>query len=188
MALILASASPRRKELLLNLKLCFNIEAADIDETILEGLPPQETVMRLAREKAEWVQKKCPEDIIIGADTIVVLDSKILGKPEGTEQAKEMLRQLSGRKHEVYSGVAVLSPERSEVFFERSTVTFYNLKETIIARYVATGEPLDKAGSYGIQQYGALLVKSIEGDYFNIVGLPISRLCQCLEAFGVSVL
>jgi septum formation protein len=184
MKLILASASPRRQELLCTLGYEFTAEVADVNETLEEKLPPHETVMRLALQKAEKVYENHPEDCVVGVDTLVFLDGEALGKPQGVEQAKEMLRRLSGRRHEVLSGVAILSPKGRETFFVRTGVRFYELSHELIARYAATGEPLDKAGAYGIQSLGALLVEGIDGDYFNVVGLPVAELARRLEKLG----
>jgi len=183
--LILASSSSRRQEILSSLGYKFTVEAADIDETIDKNMTPQETVMGFAVEKAVRVQRKHPGDVVVGADTLVFLDGEALGKPEDGKKAAEMLRRLSGRHHEVFTGVAVLSLYGSEVFFARTYVRFYKLTDEFIARYIATGEPMDKAGAYGIQRFGTLLVEGIEGDYFNVVGLPAAELARRLDALGI---
>jgi septum formation protein len=185
MKLILASSSPRRQELLSALGYDFTAEAADIDETLEKRLSPPEAVMKLAERKAEEVYKNHPGDCVVGADTLVFLDGDALGKPEGPVQAREMLRRLSGRRHEVLSGAAIISPQGTEAFYVRTAVSFYELSEEFIERYLATGEPFDKAGAYGIQRFGALLVRGIEGDYFNVVGLPVAELARRLEGFGI---
>lgn len=185
MKLILASSSPRRQEILSSLGYVFTAEAADIDETIDKNMPPPQTVMDFAAAKAGSVHEKYPGDVVVGADTLVFLDGVALGKPNDEAQAAAMLRSLSGRRHEVFTGVAVLSRHGEETFFARTAVRFYELTDEFIARYIATGEPMDKAGAYGIQRYGALLVEGIEGDYFNVVGLPVAALSRRLDALGI---
>lgn len=188
MKLILASSSPRRQEILQSRGYAFTIDTADIDEVFDSSLPIEEAMRKLARQKAEAVQKRHPDDAVIGADTMVFLDGEPLGKPSDAEHAKEMLRKLSGRSHSVYSAVAMLAPEADISFVIKSDVKFYELSDGLISRYVATGEPLDKAGSYAIQGKGALLVESVSGDYLNIVGLPMGELAKRLDALGIKPL
>lgn len=183
-SLILASSSPRRKELLENVHLSFEISSSDVDESFSDHLSPDEVVMELAERKAKVVAKDYPSAYVLGADTIVVLGGFILGKPKDEQEATEMLQKLSGKTHDVYTGVSIVSPHQSFRFFEKTTVTFWELTETEINMYVSSGEPLDKAGAYGIQQLGSYLVKEIQGDYFNVVGLPISRVVRELRKAG----
>lgn len=189
---ILASASPRRRALLQGLGLSFTAIPSEVPETVEEGLAPGALVEELARRKAVAVAAELaePEDkLVIGADTIVVLDGTVLGKPTDEAEARAMLAQLSGRWHEVFTGVAVVEPGtgRVESASERTGVKFRHLAPAEIAAYVATGEPLDKAGAYGVQGKGALLVERIEGCYYNVVGLPLVRLAGLLEKFGVNL-
>ena len=189
MALILASKSPRRRELLAQMGLTdFEIHPAVGEELAEPGLTPPELVQALALHKAREVAEKFaqPGDLVIGADTIVVLDGQVLGKPHDEAHALAMLTALSGREHHVYTGVAVLQDGLVQV--EDTAVWFRNASEGELRRYIATGEPMDKAGAYGIQGRGGLLVSRIQGDYTNVVGLPIVRLASMLAQFGVTVL
>lgn len=181
--LILASGSPRRKQLLEQGQLQFSISTSTIDETISNSLSPYETVEQLAFKKANDVFKRYHDAIIIGADTIVSINGSILGKPNDEADAFEMLAQLSGNDHDVYTGVAIISQEKTVVFHEKTIVTFWELTPKEIEAYIASGEPFDKAGSYGIQGLGALFVKKISGDYFNVVGLPLARTVRELKNF-----
>lgn len=187
MSIILASASPRRRELLHQMGLQgFQVIPAIGEEEVDPSLAPKELVQQLALHKAAEVAEKAQkDDIIIGADTIVVLDGKILGKPGNSATAFHMLSSLSSRRHMVYTGVAVLQGDRQMVSVEATQVRFCHLTEREILDYIATGEPMDKAGAYGIQGRGALLVDSIQGDFYNVVGLPICRLGRMLAGFGV---
>ena len=182
MKIILASASPRRRELLRAVGLTFDVCVSDVEETILPGWSADEAARGLARQKAEAVAAQHPEACVIGADTVVVIDNQILEKPKDAEDAKRMLRLLSGREHRVVTGVCLAFGSRRRVFSQETAVRFFPLSDDEIARYVATGEPMDKAGAYGIQAFGALLVEGITGDYFNVVGLPVARLMRELEA------
>ena len=183
--LVLASASPRRKELLEKTGLRFEIIVSDIEEKITKSAP-DEMVKSLARQKAMAVYEKlAPDRVVIGADTIVEAGGKVLGKPADADEAFKMLRMLSGKQHSVYTGVSVISGGIDISFAERTKVTFYELTDEEIKGYTATGEPLDKAGAYGIQGRGALLVKKIEGDYNNVVGLPIARLYRSLSRLAL---
>lgn len=184
MNIVLASASPRRRELLQTAGVRFSVRVSQADEQIAPGTPPHEAVMQLARQKAQAVAQACPDDLVIGADTVVVLDGEILGKPADTADAARMLRRLSGQTHTVYTGVCLLRAGTAETFFEQTQVTFYPLTDAEIAAYVATGEPMDKAGAYGIQGRGCTLVREIRGDYFNVVGLPVAALYRRLSGFN----
>lgn len=182
--LILASSSPRRKELLENIHLSFEVSSSDVDESFSKEWTPSDVVMELAKKKAKAVAVNNPLAYVLGADTIVVLEGSILGKPEDEKEAEAMLKKLSGNTHEVYTGVAIVSPNDTICFYEKTTVTFWELTEAEINMYVSSGEPLDKAGAYGIQQLGSYLVKEIQGDYFNVVGLPVSRTIRELKKAG----
>lgn len=179
--IILASASPRRSELMTLAGFRFDVICADIDEIVPEKALPQEVVMSLALQKAQAVAKDHRKSAVVGSDTVVALDGKILGKPRSEKEAVEMLRSLSGRIHKVYTGVAIVCGEKVTSFFEETEVEFYPLTDQEILDYVATGEPMDKAGAYGIQGRGAVLVKRINGDYFNVMGLPISKVYRELK-------
>ena len=181
MALILASQSPRRKELLGYITENFTVRVSDAEEVTDPSLSPEETVKALAVLKGEAVATNNPCDVIISADTIVVLDDKILGKPHSRDEAFGMLSSLSGRNHEVYTGVCVISGDKKLCFAERTEVTFCNLSEEDINRYIETGEPFDKAGAYGIQGKGSVMISSITGDYYNVMGLPVARLNKLLK-------
>jgi septum formation protein len=197
--LILASASPRRRELLAQAGYTFEARPAHIPEDPLPGEDPIVYVTRLAREKAEAVfremsagnsEKDCRDGrsslAVLGADTTVTLDSAILGKPSDAADAARMLRLLSGRTHRVITGVALKTAQGTEVAAEVTAVRFLTLSDEEIAEYVATGEPMDKAGSYGIQGRAARWIPRIEGCYFNVMGLPLALVCSLLEACGVA--
>jgi septum formation protein len=181
--IVLASSSPRRRELLALLGLSFEVSPANIDESWRNGEPPAAHAERLAREKSEAGAR--PGVAVVGADTIVVVDGAILGKPADAAEARVMLRRLSGREHEVFTGVAVGYEGRMASGVERTTVRFRSLDDATIAAYVETGEPMDKAGAYGIQGVGAMLVRSISGSYTNVVGLPLSETVDLLTRAGV---
>lgn len=183
MEIILASASPRRKEILQNTKLKFEIQKSNIDEVVLENESPLNMVVRLAHEKAFDVAQKNREKLVIGADTIVVLDDEVLGKPKDKNEAYQMIKKLSNKTHKVITGISLINLKQGIVVndYVVSLVTFKDLSEDSIKDYINTNESLDKAGAYGIQGYGALLVDNIQGDYFNIVGLPISKLSDLLK-------
>lgn len=181
--IILASASPRRRELLEKAGLSFEIKAADIDEHISPCATPEEAVQELALQKASAVASSEPDCIVIGSDTVVACDGNILGKPKDEADAARMLRSLSGKTHEVCTGVAIIKNKKIKVFCETTEVEFYDLSDKEINDYVKTGEPLDKAGAYGIQGKGCILVKSISGDYSNVVGLPVSKVYRELGDF-----
>ena len=184
MRIVLASASPRRRELLQTAGVTFTVQVSDAREQIAPGTPPEEAVQQLAAQKAGAVSALYPQDLVIGADTVVALDGMILGKPRDAQDASQMLRALSGRTHAVFTGVCLMQGSRTETFFEKTLVTFYPLTEEEILRYVATGEPMDKAGAYGIQGRGCTLVRGIQGDYCNVVGLPVAALCRRLRAWN----
>ena len=185
--LILASQSPRRKELLEKLHIPFAVRVADIDEAMDAATPPEEEVARVSRDKALAIPRD-PEDVVIAADTIVVLRDKVLGKPHSPEEAVRMLTDLSGRDHQVMTGVTVLCGERLLSHTEVTDIHFRDLTEKEIARYVASGEPMDKAGSYGIQGGAALFVERMHGDYYNVMGLPVCRLWQMLGQVAPHIL
>lgn len=185
-SLILASASPRRQELLTLLNLPFTTYPTDVDETLPENISPVEAVQQLAYKKAEAALQAHNASIIIGCDTIVVHNNRILGKPIDHEDAFQMLSQLSNETHAVYTGVCLLSNKQTLLFYEKTEVTFWELTQQEILAYIESGDPFDKAGSYGIQGKAALFVKSIRGDYYNVVGLPISRLSRELSTFANS--
>ncbi len=180
--LVLASGSPRRSQLLEQAGLRFEVLCSSADESIAQPLPPEELVQQLALRKAQAVLPLRPHALVLGADTVVELDGEILGKPANEAQAAEMLHRLSGREHRVYTGVALCSAKHTESFACCTYVRFFPFSEAEIAAYIATGEPMDKAGSYGIQGKGALLVESISGDYYNIMGLPLARVCKRLAS------
>lgn len=183
--LVLASASPRRAELLSRLGLTFSVEPSRIPEEWLEGEDFSEHAERLSREKALHVARTHPEALILGGDTIVVRDSVLLGKPGGPEDAVAILTSLSGRTHTVISGLAVAFPGGKVLSGSMSTeVTFRSFDETLARRYVQTGEPMDKAGAYGIQGLGSSLVAGIKGDYHTVMGLPLPLLMDLLRAGG----
>lgn len=180
MKLILASQSPRRQELLQLFGLPFVVRVSDIDETMDPGKLPFEEVARVSRCKALAVERT-PEDVVIAADTIVVCRGKVLGKPHTQEEAAQMLRLLSDCDHQVMTGVTVLRGDREQVFTEVTDLHFRALTDKEIRRYIQTGEPMDKAGSYGIQGGAALFCEKMAGDYYNVMGLPVCRLGQVLK-------
>ena len=189
MAIILASGSPRRKQLLEMLGLEFQVIPAKGEEVIPHGAGPYEAVQALSAQKAASVAAERPaEDVIIAADTIVWHEGRVYGKPHSRQQAVEMLRSLSGRTHQVYTGVSVIHEGRELLEYEMSRVSFRSLSEEEIQRYVDTGEPMDKAGAYGAQGKAALFVRGIEGDFFNVMGLPLCRLGEMLKEQGVGLL
>ena len=190
MQIILASQSPRRRELLGRMGIeNFLVRPAQGEELFDPTLTPARLVESLSRQKAEEISAGAgPEDLIIAADTVVSIDGRVLGKPRDPEDAAAMLAALSGREHTVYTGVTVRRGGETVTEHEATAVRFRPLTEGEIADYVATGEPMDKAGAYGIQDYGALLVEGISGDYFNVVGLPVCRLGRILTRFGVDPL
>ena len=190
---ILASASPRRRELLENIGMKFDIIVSSADESLIDRtIPPEILVKELAMLKAAESAKYTEgEKYIIGADTVVVFNGNIIEKPKTEDEAEKMLGMLSGNKHEVYTGVCIfrISDSTAVCRYEKTVVEFKELSEDTIRAYVKTGEPMDKAGGYGIQGLGALLVKGIEGDYFNVVGLPLGLLSDMFrEEFNITLL
>lgn len=185
--LILASSSPRRKELLEELQIPFVISSSNVDESFDPSLSPNEIVMELARRKVEAIYADEQYPYILGADTIVYLNGAILGKPASHGEAFHMLRELSGKTHSVYTGVAIMANGICSTFYEKTDVLFWELTDEEIHDYLDTGEPFDKAGAYGIQGVGRTLVKEIKGDYFTVVGLPISRTVRELKAKGFNM-
>ena len=189
MSIILASNSPRRRELLAQIGIRdFQILSPDVDETVEPGLSPARMVEALSLRKARAAAGRAgAEDLILAADTVVALDGRVLGKPRDQEEAFAMLSALSGREHRVYTGVTVLGGGQAATEHEETAVAFRALSPEEIRDYIATGEPMDKAGAYGIQGVGALLVQGIRGDYCNVVGLPLFRLGRMLSGFGVKL-
>ena len=186
MRLILASRSPRREMLLRQVGLEFEVDPSELEEQLPSGVPIAEAAAMVALDKARSVAARRDEGLVIGADTVVVLDDMVLGKPSDASEARLMLRRLSGHEHQVITGIAVVDARYGRHRSDSVTtkVRFAPLEDRVIDRYVATGEPLDKAGGYGIQGFGALLVEGIEGCYFNVVGLPLRRLAELLCDFG----
>lgn len=179
--IILASASPRRRELLKMAGIEYKCIPADIEETVPDGTPVEKITEVLSAQKAEAVFRTHTDDTVIGSDTIVVIDGKVLGKPKNKDDAFHMLLMLSGRVHTVYTGVTICAKDGTHSFTSSTEVEFYPLTDEEINEYIATGEPMDKAGSYGIQGYGAVLVKRINGDYFTVMGLPIAETVRALR-------
>ena len=190
MKIILASQSPRRRELLERMGIRkFDVIVSDADESLEEGPTPSEQVERLSRIKADAVAALVgPEDLVIAADTVVALEGAILGKPADEGDAFRMLSALSGVRHQVYTGVTVVMGGRVLTRHEVTSVDFRALEPEDVERYIATGECMDKAGAYGIQGYGCLLVEGIVGDYYNVMGLPVACLAGMLREFGVDCL
>ncbi|TYR82265.1 septum formation inhibitor Maf [Priestia megaterium] len=182
--LILASGSPRRKELLNQLHIPFSVHVSTIEETVKPNQSPAEVVMDLAAQKACDVARFYPNDLVLGSDTVVVYHNQILGKPFTKEEAVETLKMLSGKKHQVLTGVAFVQGASVSTFYEQTDVEFWPLEVDEIVQYVHSGEPMDKAGSYGIQGLGAAFVKGVQGDYFTVVGLPLSRTVRELKKHG----
>jgi septum formation protein len=182
--LVLASASPRRQELLRNAGFKFAVQPANIPEELREGEQPKAFAERLAREKALAVFQQRPNDIVLGADTIVIVEGEILGKPRDNVDAERMLKLLSGRTHQVTTGVCVVSTAFSDARSETTSVTMAPLSDEDIRAYVETREPFDKAGAYGIQGIASRWISRIEGDYFNVVGLPVSLVYRMLHEHG----
>jgi septum formation protein len=183
--IVLASASPRRRELLAMLGIPFRVAVPDVDETPRASELPEAYVTRLAREKARAVAAREPRAVVLAADTTVVLRGRMFGKPATPEEAAAMLRRLQGRRHQVLTAVAVARDGRVEHALDATDVTFRRASDEEIASYVATGEPLDKAGGYAIQGKGAALVEGIRGDFFGVMGLPLRLALALLERFGV---
>lgn len=181
MNIVLASSSPRRKEIMENAGFKFAVREPNVEENLKIKLPPIDLVMKLALKKATAVSKNSEDEVIIGADTIVCIDGKNIGKPTNADEAKLMLEQLSGRLHRVYTGVAIIAKDRQETFFVQAKVNFRELSPETIQNYIKSGEPFDKAGGYAIQGLGSTFVEKIDGDYFGVVGLPIAQVALRLE-------
>lgn len=188
--IILASSSPRRQELLQNLGLEFQIHPSGVDETVVDGLKPSEVVELLAERKATDVARLYSHELVIGSDTIVVVDGQILGKPEDQQQAFQMISSLQGRSHHVYSGLAIIDAATGAIKkgHIKTQVHMRAISDAEIEDYVMTGEPMDKAGAYAIQGLGSIFITGIEGDYFSVVGLPVQLLADFLEGFGILIL
>ncbi len=188
--IILASTSPRRRELLQTLGLPFTVQASNADETVAEGLTPAQIVEELSLRKAKATAATLKQGLVIGSDTIVVLDGQVLGKPADQREAFRMLASLQGREHFVYSGVAMVDAKTNQVEVAHSMTKVFirSLTEREITAYINTGEPMDKAGSYAIQGLGATLVEGIVGDYFTVVGLPLQLTARLLTRFGIFLL
>lgn len=182
---IVASASPRRRELLQNIGYSFEIIPSDADESCDDSLSPEELVKELAERKAKSVFFRNPAAVVFGCDTVVEYKGTVLGKPKNHDEAKEMLSMLSGKVHNVHTGVCITDGEKTSTFVSTVRVEFYELSKELIESYVATNESDDKAGAYGIQGLGSVLVKGIEGDYFSVVGLPVAETVRVLSDFGV---
>lgn len=184
MAVVLASASPRRKELLTLAGIEYKVKVSGCDEAVPFGTPADEAVKILSHRKAYAVLGLCEKgDVVIAADTVVAVDGDILGKPADEDEAYTMLSRLSGRRHTVYTGVTITDGERDSCFSESTEVVFYELTDAEKKKYIATGEPFDKAGGYGIQGRGCVLVEKIDGDYFNVMGLPVAKTVRELDKF-----
>ena len=182
---ILASQSPRRRELLSLVGITHEVRPADIDESYLAGERPRDHAERLARGKADVIAAREPDALVIGSDTIVVVDGDVLGKPTDENDAVRMLARLAGRSHTVVTAVAVAWRGETRSAVEEVGVTFHPLSRGQIDAYIATGEPMDKAGAYGIQGYGATIVARVDGDYFAVMGLPLQRLIRVLDSLGI---
>ena len=191
--MILASKSPRRKEILQNAGLDFEIIVSHTDESVPAGTLPFDAVMQISQRKAQAVKNvlgdKAKNKIILSADTVVVIDNQIIGKPKDQEDAFSILSRLSGKRHVVYTGFTIIKDDFIYSDFESTNVYFRQLSDTEIMSYIKSGEPMDKAGAYGIQHKGALLVNKIHGDYFNVVGLPINKIAVTFyEILGINLL
>jgi septum formation protein len=182
---VLASQSPRRRELLTLVGIPHTVQPADIDESLWPDENPAAHCERLAREKIAVVARSAADALVIGSDTIVVVDGDVLGKPRDEAHAEEMLTRLAGRSHVVMTGVAVQWRGQQRSAVEEVGVTFHPLSREAIRRYIATREPMDKAGAYGIQGYGATIVRRVDGDYFAVMGLPLQRLVRVMAELGV---
>lgn len=182
---IVASNSPRRRELLSLAGYQFEVIPSDTDETLESGIDAGEAVKELSKRKALFVSRMNKGAVVLGCDTVVALGGKILGKPKDESEAFSMLKCLSGREHEVFTGVYITDGEKSEGFLSCTKVEFYPLSDETIRSYIATKEPMDKAGAYGIQGLGSVLVKKINGDYFTVMGLPVNECARVLSKFGI---
>ena len=186
MKMILASGSPRRRELLEMLGMSFSVIPAKGEEAAHPELSAGELVKELSRAKAREVAAQYPDCLVIGADTVVAVDGEVLGKPKNEDDARRMLRLLSGREHEVFTGVTVICPGREVIRSERTAVRFREMSDEEIGAYIATGEPMDKAGAYGIQGRASLYIEGIDGEYFNVMGLPVCALGNMLKEAGMN--
>jgi septum formation protein len=184
--LVLASASPRRQELLQSAGISFEVQPAHIPEDPQPGESARACAERLAGEKAQAIALKRPNDVILGADTVVVIDDQLLGKPSDAADAARMLRLLSARSHQVITGVCLVVNGKSSVASETTSVTMNEISEKEISDYIATGEPMDKAGAYAIQGIASRWIPRIEGDYSNVVGLPVALVCRMLKQAGIA--
>ena len=173
-----------RQELIGNILSEYDVIVSDVEETLPDGIAPEEVPAYLAGVKARAVAEEHPDDVVIGADTVVILDGQVLGKPKDEDDAFQMLRAMSGKAHTVITGCAIIHNGRMTTFADHTRVEFYPLSDREILDYIATGEPFDKAGAYGIQGRGCVLVKRIEGDFFNVMGLPVARLKREMEREG----
>jgi septum formation protein len=187
--IILASTSPRRKEIFAKIKLPFEIQESNYEENMNLKMPPEKLAEYLSAGKAKAVAEKNSNAIIIAADTFVVYDDRPLGKPKTAERAKEMLEMLSGKEHEILTGVTIMDADSGKTisFHDATKVFMKELSPDIIDAYIKTGEPIDMAGAYALQEIGALLIEKVEGDFFNAMGLPLKRLVEELKHFGVEV-
>jgi len=181
--IILASQSPRRKELLQMAGVDFVCVPSDAEEVVPEGTSAEDMPFFLSKLKARDIAKRYPEDMVVGSDTLVIVDGKPLGKPKTKEDAFQMLRTLSGRTHMVVTGVTICQGQKEESFSSKTEVEFYPLEDQEIRNYIETGEPMDKAGAYGIQGKGCVLVKEIRGDYYTVMGLPVAETVRRLKDF-----
>ncbi|RPF50095.1 Maf family protein [Aquisalibacillus elongatus] len=183
--LILASSSPRRQELLKQARISFHIRKPNVDETQIKTKDPYEKVKQLAQLKGQHVNFQSPKEVILSADTVVSFQNQIFEKPKNRDKAYQMISDLSHNVHEVYTGVMIQSPEKESTFVVKTEVEFWKLDQDEIHWYVSTDDPYDKAGAYGIQSLGSMFVKQIVGDYYNVVGLPLSRVIRELKSFGI---
>lgn len=188
MRIILASTSPRRKELLSRTGLVFETQESGYQEEMHLDLSPEKLAEHISFHKAKPVSEINPEAIVIAADTFIVFDGKYLGKPKTEEEARTMLKELSGKSHEIITGVTIMNKTRTVSFTSKATVYMRDLSPETIENYIKTGEPMDKAGAYAVQGKGAVLIEKMEGDFFGAVGLPIGRLAEELKQFGIDVL
>ncbi len=182
MSVILASASPRRRELMSLITNDFTVKTSDVDEGGITAASPELLVQALARAKGGEVAKSCPGDIVIASDTVVAVDGRVLGKPHSKEEAREMLRLLSGRTHAVHTGVCILKDGKADCFCDTCLVTFAPIEAEDLEAYIATDEPYDKAGAYAVQGHAALWLTRLEGNYYTVMGFPVSRVAEALRA------
>jgi len=188
MRIILASTSPRRKELLSRTGLIFETQESGYEEEMHLDLSPEKLAEHLSFHKAKPVSESNPDAIVIAADTFIVFNGKYLGKPKTEEEARDMLKSLSGKSQEIITGVTIMNKDKSASFISKATVYMKDFSNETIERYIKTGEPMDKAGAYAVQGKGAVLIEKMEGDFFGAVGLPIGKLAEELKQFGINVL